>query len=292
MTKEVLQQQKSILYDHHWQETGKSNQANDISQCSDPKVDDRVNPASEDPKHQDSIESENRNANIERRQFLEHHLKASPTDLDSYLELAQLYRDENRPADSKRILQHAIQVFPDNPQVHWELEEAILARSLQQYKEVLELAKKIDTPEIHRELERCENDWACRRIDVCEARIERDPSLNDLRLALGEAMLDASRYEEAIHSVEPLLMNDQYSASAFFLQGRCHLEIGNNQNAMSALRAVALRRAVPAPSELRIAALKLLCACAERIGVPMTHDLYQQQLKYAEAEHQESSHSK
>ena len=64
MAKEASQPQKSILYEHHWQETGKSKQANDISQCSDSKVDDSVNPVSKDPKHQDSIESENRNANI------------------------------------------------------------------------------------------------------------------------------------------------------------------------------------------------------------------------------------
>ena len=225
---------------------------------------------------------------IERRQFLEHHLKGSPTDLDSYLELAHLYRQEQRPADAKRVLQQATEVFPDQAEVLWELEEAVLARSLQQYREVLEVAKKLDTPEIIRELERSEDDWACRRIEVCEARISRNPNLHDLRLALGEAMLDTGRYRDACDAVEPLLDQDAFAAGASFLMGRCLLELGNHQEAMKSLRSVALRRAVATNGPLKIAALKLLCANAERLGLQKTLELYQRELMNAEAEIQNS----
>lgn len=223
------------------------------------------------------------NATIERRQFLEHHLKGSPTDLESYMELAQLYRDENRPADARRVLQQAVQVFPDDGTVLWELEEAVLARSLQQYREVLEISKKVESPEMDRELDRSASDWACRRIEVCEARLERNPELHDLRLALGEALLDAGHHQNAIDAVTALLKEDTFSASASYLQGKCQLELGQNHDAMRSFRAVALRRAVPANPSLKRAALKLLALTAERIGAPRTFDLYQEHLEELES---------
>ena len=53
---------------------------------------------------------------------------------------------------------------------------------------------------------------------------------------------------------------------------------------MKAFRAVALRRAVPAPAPLKIAALQLLCSTADRLGLPRTLELYQTQLKITESE--------
>ena len=125
---------------------------------------------------------------MERRQELEQRLKASPTDRDAYLELAAIYRSEDRPQDAKRTLQQAIQIFPDDEKLLWELEEATLARSLQQFREVSDLASRLKTSEADRELKRSRHDWACRRIDVCRARLKRDPSKRQLRVVLGEAM--------------------------------------------------------------------------------------------------------
>ncbi len=66
---------------------------------------------------------------LERRQELEHRLKGSPTDLDAFMELGRIYRAEQRPADARRVFQQALQVFPDDQQLLWEYEEAVLARS-------------------------------------------------------------------------------------------------------------------------------------------------------------------
>ncbi len=221
---------------------------------------------------------------IERRQTLEHHLRASPTDLDAYLELAHIYRNENRPADARRILKQAREVFPEDESVLWEYEEAVLARSLQQLREVAEISQRLNTNEIDRELQRSENDWACRRIEVCQSRLARNPMLDDLRLSLGEAMHDAGRYEDAIHELSCVLEKDQHSPHAYLLQGRCYLQLGKTIEAMSALRAVALRRAVVAPAKIRVLALQLLISHAHRTGVTQTLALYQEQLARAEKE--------
>ncbi len=179
---------------------------------------------------------------LERRQELEHKLKSNPTDLDGFLELAQIYRDELRPLESKRLLKQAGKIFPDNEAVRFQFEEAVLARSLQQLREVADLAKRVKNPEADRELQRSQSDWAQRRMDVCRARLERDPSQVGLRLTMAEAKFDAEMFEDAMEDASQLLELDDLSAQAHFLRARCLSALGKDLPAMKELRAVALRR--------------------------------------------------
>jgi len=221
---------------------------------------------------------------LQRRQELEHKLKANPTDLDGFLELAAIYRQEQRPLEAKRLLTQAAQIFPDDETVRWQLEEAVLARSLQQLREVTDLARRLKTPEADRELERSRSDWACRRIEVCQARLERDPNHTAFRLALAEAKFDAELFEDAHTDAERLLELDEYAPQAHFIRGRCQVALGNDLEAMQEFRAVALRRAVVAPQPLKMASLKWLCDLAEKLGFDATRKQYRAHLQHLEAE--------
>ncbi len=221
---------------------------------------------------------------LKRRQQLEHHLRSNPSDLDGFLELARIYRAENKPIEARRVMQQAIQIFPDEPGILWELEEATLSRSIQQLREVSDLAHRLNTAETDRELSRCQQDWAMRRIEVCQARIARDPSLDHLRVTLAEAKYDAGKYDEALEGLEPLLDIDEYSPAAYLIRGRCLLALGNDLDAMVALRVCALRRAVVAPLRTRVIALRLLCDAAERMGVTLTLANYRGHLQQIEQE--------
>jgi tetratricopeptide (TPR) repeat protein len=198
--------------------------------------------------------------------------------------LASIYRAEGRPQDAKRVLTQAREIFSDDPDILWELEESILALSLQRYREVTELAGRLNTSEAYRELRRSASDWALRRIEVCQARLARDPSLVHLRIASADAMLDAECYEEAITEVEPLLDHDELSPQANLIRGRALLALGRDVDAMVALRAAALRRSVTAPVRVRVAALRLLCESAERLEFDVTLTRYRDQLRAAEDE--------
>ncbi|QDT03168.1 Tetratricopeptide repeat protein [Rubripirellula lacrimiformis] len=221
---------------------------------------------------------------LQRRQQLEHHLKANPADLDSFLELARIYRDENHPIDARRVLQQALQIFPDDADLLWEFEEATLSRSLQQLREVSELASRLDTAETDRELSRCQQDWAMRRIEVCQSRINRDPSLVHLRVTLGEAMYEAERFDDALDELDPVLRHWELSPSAYLIRGKCLLAMGKDLDAMVAFRACALRRAVVAPLRTRVFALRLLCETADRLGIVLTLAQYRSALQQAEQE--------
>lgn len=221
---------------------------------------------------------------LNRRQQLEQRLKESPTDREASLELGRLYRTENRPADARRVLARATEFFPADATLRWEHEEAILARSLQQLRETRELAQRLGTDRTDRDVKRCQDDWAHRRIEICRARLNRDPSLSHLRIVLAEALHDAGRPTEAMEELEPVLDHDQLSPTAHLIQGQCLLSLHQPLDAMAALRRAALRRAVPAPIRIKIAALKLLCETARKLETTLTLQQYQQHLHVAEQE--------
>lgn len=239
----------------------------------------------------DEAPPENAKIVLQRRQHLEQHIKSNPTDVNSFMELGQIYRSEEKPIEAKRVLEQAIELFPEDDDLRWELEEATLARSLQQLREVAELASRLETAEADRELSRCKHDWACRRIEICQARLERDPSKFHLRVALGEAMLDAGMFEGAIEELQPLLEIDAFSPSAYLLRGKCMLAMNKDLDAMVELRACGLRRSVPAPLRLRILSLRLLCETAERLSVSLTLNRYRELLRQAESEFAKQSAS-
>jgi tetratricopeptide (TPR) repeat protein len=106
---------------------------------------------------------------------------------------------------------------------------------------------------------------------------------------MGEAMLDAEMYEEALDELREAVMDDEFAPQAFLIRGRCLLALGKDLEAMATLRAASMRRAVPAPLRIKIAGLKLLCDTAERMGVHLTLERYRQQLQQAEQELQKNS---
>ena len=222
------------------------------------------------------------NERLKRRQSLEHHIKSNPTDLGSFMELARIYRAEMKPIEAKRVLDQARQIFPDDQALLWEFEEATLARSLQQLREVNDLATRLDTAETDRELQRCQHDWARRRIEICRARLQRDRSQIHLVIALGEAMHDAGMYEGAFEELEPAIARDDFCSAAHLLRGKCLLAMKKELEAMAELRTCALRRSVVAPIRTRILALRLLCETADRLGIRLTSARYHEQLRLAE----------
>lgn len=219
---------------------------------------------------------------VQRRQQLERYLRDRPADIDAYLELAVIYRDLGRSVEAKRILKTALEVEPDHPTILWELEEAELARSLQQLRDVREVAEKLVTAEASRELERAKLDWANRRSSVCRARLARDPSNDHLRVVLAEALRELGNYAEAIEVLQPALQSDSESPLAYLILGNCKQQEGDNLGALSAWRHAALRREVPAPPKIRIPAIKSAIATAESLGLTGTLKIYRQALQIAE----------
>lgn len=240
----------------------------------------------EPPPNVDAEEPPNRPAVRDRRQELEHYVKDRPADIDAYLELAALYREAGRSVEAVRVLKMALQVEPQHTEVLWQLEEASLARSLQQWKDVREVTAKLKTAEAQYELERAHTDWAHRRIEVCRARLGRNPHQGSLWLILAQALRDLEKNDEAVEALQPILGDEELACQAYCLLGNCQVALGNDLAALSAFRHAALRREVPAPADIRAAAMKGAITITQRLGLPQSQSLYQQVLQQAEAEQQ------
>lgn len=221
---------------------------------------------------------------LERRQILERKLQSNPNDPEAFLELAKIYREEHRPLEAKRVLEQGQKIFPDDMEMQWQWEEAVLARSLQQFREANDLASRVNSVDADHELERGQENWIKSRIDVCRARLRRDSTLLQLRVVLAEALFDAGEFDEAITAVQPVLGSDDFASPGYLIEGRCFLAIGKQVDAMRSLRASTMRRAVPAPLKIRIAGLRLLCDTAAYLGVTESRVHYELLLQNAQTE--------
>jgi len=219
-----------------------------------------------------------------RCQALERYLKESPADLPAYLELAGIYRRQERPAEAARVLQKALEMDPDDPTLLWEYEEATLARSLQQLQQVRQLAARLQTVEAEQEQERCETNWACRRIDVCRARLRRDPQNQQLRLTLAQTLKDLQEFEEAIEVAGQATADPATAPAAHLIRGQALQALGKRVEALPAYRAAALRRSQPAPAGERVVALRAAIEIADMLGLDLSADRYRRFLQLAEAE--------
>jgi len=222
--------------------------------------------------------------NLQRQQELERYLKPKPADVEAYLELAEIYRRAVRPIEARRTLKKGLEIHPDEPQLIWQLEEANLAQSIYQLREVTELARRLGTGEAQRELERAIIDWAARRVEVCEARLKRDPANLQLRVLLSEALKDMGRFEEAIEEADVASESDALAPTAHLIRGQCFQALNEMRKALQAYRAAAFRRAVPAPPRIRCLAMRAAMELAETLGLPQSYARYERSYKIATAE--------
>ncbi|MEM1224261.1 MAG: hypothetical protein AAGJ40_01120 [Planctomycetota bacterium] len=213
-----------------------------------------------------------------RRQALEQKLKSCPTDRDSFLELAELYRKDGLPLHASRVLKDAHEVFPDDDEVLWQWEEAQLERSVQQLVVMRQMAEETKSIALDHDLERCHVDWANCRLRICRARLKRQPERDYLRLVLGEALYDLEQYDDALDELQLLTESDTHGPAALLLMGRCHLVSSRDLHAMQCLRAASIRRAVVGAPKVRQAALRLLVDLADRHGMTATLEIYRQTL--------------
>ena len=219
-----------------------------------------------------------------RRQQLEQLIRENAVEIDLYLELAALHRAEDRPLEAKRVLKEALQLSKNDERVLWQYEEAVLARSMQQLREVSDLAARLNTPEVQRELTRSQTDWANRRLDVCRARLARDPEKHAFRLVIAEAFLDLEMYKEACDELVPCYEMDTFVAPARLIQGKCLAALGDLLGALAAFRAGALRRSVNAPAKFRVPSLAAACEIAKQLGLQLSYQRYAHALEIAEQE--------
>ncbi len=214
----------------------------------------------------------------QRQQELEQYIRQTPADGNAYVELARIYRAQERHYDAIRVLEKAVQHLPDDESLRWDLEESQLARALQRLDAAKQIALQSPSSDHDETLERCRVDWAVRRAEVCRARLARTPGDAKLQVILAEALRDLGQYDEAIRETQGVLTSIEHSPTAFLVRGHCYLAMGRPLDALSAWRGAALRRAVPAQTGIRIQALKSASNVALQYGLYASAERYLREL--------------
>ncbi len=193
----------------------------------------------------------------QRQQELELFIRQTPADSAAYLELAKIYRSQERHYDAIRVLEKAVGYLPDDLDIRWELEEAQLARALQRLQTSQEILIQSPSADHEENLERARIDWAVRRAEVCRARLSRTPGDPKLQVLLAESLRDLGSYEESMQFATAASTSLEHAPLAHYVRGQCLLALGRPLDALSAWRSAALRRSVPAPEGVKFAGAKI-----------------------------------
>jgi tetratricopeptide (TPR) repeat protein len=211
---------------------------------------------------------------LERKQELEVLLRNGSADPEPYLELAQIYRSEDRLPQAIKTLERGLSIAPKDGKILWELEELRLNRSLARLQEAMRAAKSRGTPETLAERDRCQVEWANRRIEVCRARLERKPNDHTLRVTMATALRSLGQSKEAIEALQPAIDDPKAGPRAALVRGQCCEDLGEPLLALAAYRAAGLRRSIPIAADVRKQALAQAASLACRLGLHRSANRY------------------
>lgn len=204
---------------------------------------------------------------LERFQTLERIIRDSPITVDPYLELARIYLHQNRYTDAKRILDLAIEKFPQDEQANFLREEAQINRSLQLHQEAQQAYDAEPSPLTKEPLDRCHVELNVLRESICRARLNRHPGQLELNLPLASALENLGQPSDAIACLEKAIHQPDLRAKASLQLGQLYERAGKVPEALSSYRRAAMYRVPPPSDEVKYTAIVCAADLAEESGL-------------------------
>ena len=201
---------------------------------------------------------------LERFQSLEKVIRDIPLTVDPYLELAEIYIKSTRWLDAKRVLEKAIERFPENEKANFLFEEAQLARSVQLLQDAQQLHESQPTKLTDKSLQRCLLELNVLREKVYRGRLGRHPDQIGLNIPLAVALENLGQRKEAIACLESAVVVPEFRSEAAYHLGQLYERAGEVTKALSLYRRAAMFR-VPLPSvDARLRALAAAANLAQK----------------------------
>ena len=215
---------------------------------------------------------------LERFQHLEQEIRNAPANSPPYLELGQIYINQERWSDAKRVLEAGVQLCP-------ECEPLVILREellLHQASELLHLAKTTlaqDPSEATKYgLEQAEINFANERIRVCRDRFGRHPKQKEILINWAIGLRQLARFEEAIELLTKAAAEPELRARASLQLGMCYQTLSRPLDALAAFRVASMFRAPPPEPKIRQRALELALELAEENSLIDSARFYAEQL--------------
>jgi len=204
---------------------------------------------------------------LERFQELEQCIRNSPADAQPYEELANIYFQQERWRDARRVLDLGISHNPNHEPMLVLREEVLLLGSTNELENAKRKWRQSRTEEHDQYLQRCEVDLANLRLTVCEARLARHPDQTELLIPCAIALRQLGRMEEAIEKLQKAQQEPLLRSRASLQLGMCLQQVGRVTDALSSYRKAALYRSPQPPANIKKRALELAADLAEQQGM-------------------------
>ncbi len=215
---------------------------------------------------------------LERFQHLEQEIRNASANSQPYVELGQIYINQERWGDAKRVLESGVQLCP-------ECEPLVLMREellLHQANQLLHLAKTAQAQDPSEEnqygLDQAEVNYANERIRVCRDRFGRHPEQKELLITWAIGLRQLARFDDAIELLVKAAEDPELRSRASLQMGMCYQTLGRPLDALSAFRKASMFRSPPAEPKIRQRALELAMDLAEEVSLIDSARFYAQQL--------------
>jgi tetratricopeptide (TPR) repeat protein len=229
---------------------------------------------------QNTVQAASKPASIplERFQHLEQEIRNSPANSEPYVELGQIYINQERWNDAKRVLDSGVQMCPECEPLVLMHEELMLHQAnllLSQAKTNLAQER---SEEKKYALEQAEVNYANERIRICRERFSRHPEQKELLINWAIGLRQLGRFEEAIGLLAKAAEEPDLRARASLQLGMCYQTLNRPLEALASLRRASMFRSPSPEPKIRQRALELALDLAEEYSLIDSARFYAKQL--------------
>ena len=215
---------------------------------------------------------------LERFQHLEQEIRNAPANSQPYVELGQIYINQERWSDAKRVLELGVQLCPDCEPLVLMREELLLHQANNLLLQAKSALAQEPSDENQYGLEQAEVNYANERIRVCRDRFGRHPDQQELLITWAIGLRQLARYDDAIALLIKATEAPELRSRASLQLGMCYQTLGRPLDALSAFRKASMFRAPPPEPKIRQRALELAMELAEELSLIDSARFYASQL--------------
>jgi len=215
---------------------------------------------------------------LHKSQELEQAIRNAPANAEPYVQLGQIYVDQERWTDARRVLDAGVQYCPEHEPLlvlHEDLSIHLATIALEQARK---LNAQRPSDENRYSVQQAETDLANKRVKVCSDRYGRHPDQKEILIAWGVALRQLGRQDEAVELLREAAKEPAIRARASLQLGMCLQTLQKPLEALAAFRKASLYRSPPPEPLVRSRALELAIAIAEENHLIDSARFYTQQL--------------
>ena len=215
---------------------------------------------------------------LRRFQELEQAIRHAPANPEPYVELGQIYLEQQRWVDAKRVLDNGVQNCPEWEPLVLMREDLVLHLASQTLDAARTQQAQNPSEKSRYDLDQAEQNLANQRIRVCGDRYARRPDEKEILVTWAVALRQLGRHDEAIDMLKTAAAEPELRARASLQLGMCLQSLQRPLEALAAFRKASMYRSPPPDPKIQQRALELATDVAEENRLIDSARFYAEQL--------------